>query len=65
MMYPVSEDIKGLKPAIDSICHKAAQAATDGYQLIVLSDKKAGKRLVPIRSAHQMAAHVYLLQSVI
>lgn len=48
-MYPVSEDIKGLKPAIDSICHRAAQAATDGYQLIVLSDKKAGKRLVPIR----------------
>lgn len=48
-MYPVSEDIKGLKPAIDSLCHRAAQAATDGYQLIVLSDKKAGKRLVPIR----------------
>lgn len=51
-MYPVSEDIKGLKPAIDSICRKAAQAATDGYQLIVLSDKKAGKRLVPIRYVH-------------
>jgi len=48
-MYSVSEDIQGLVKAIDSVCVKAAQAARDGYQLIVLSDKLAGKRLVPIR----------------
>lgn len=63
IMYPVSEDIKGLKPAIDSICHKAAQAATDGYQLIVLSDKKAGKRLVPISSLLALGAvHNHLIR---
>jgi len=49
MMYAVSEDIQGLVKAIDVVCSKAAQAARDGYQLIVLSDKLAGKRLVPIR----------------
>ena len=49
IMYSVSEDIQGLVKAIDSVCVKAAQAARDGYQLIVLSDKLAGKRLVPIR----------------
>lgn len=48
-MYSVNEDIDGMVSAIDSICQKAAQAALDDYQLIVLSDKRAGKRLVPIR----------------
>jgi len=38
-----------LSNAIDSVCLKAAQAANDNYQIIVLSDKKAGKRLIPIR----------------
>ena len=49
IMYAVSEDVQGLVKAIDVVCMKAAQAARDGYQLIVLSDKLAGKRLVPIR----------------
>jgi len=48
-MYSINEDIDGMVTAIDSICQKAAQAAIDNYQLIVLSDKRAGKRLVPIR----------------
>jgi len=48
-MYAVKEDVQGLVKAIDVVCMKAAQAARDGYQLIVLSDKLAGKRLVPIR----------------
>jgi len=48
-MYAVREDVQGLVKAIDMVCTKAAQAAHDGYQLIVLSDKLAGKRLVPIR----------------
>ena len=48
-MYAVREDVQGLVKAIDTVCMKAAQAARDGYQLIVLSDKLAGKRLVPIR----------------
>jgi len=49
IMYAVKEDVQGLVKAIDVVCMKAAQAARDGYQLIVLSDKLAGKRLVPIR----------------
>ena len=48
-MYAVREDVQGLVKAIDAVCMKAAQSARDGYQLIVLSDKNAGKRLVPIR----------------
>jgi len=49
IMYAVREDIQGLVKAIEAVCMKAGQAARDGYQLIVLSDKLAGKRLVPIR----------------
>jgi len=36
-MYAVREDVQGLVKTIDTVCMKAAQAARDGYQLIVLS----------------------------
>ena len=58
-MYAVREDVQGLVKAIDAVCLKAAQAARDGYQLIVLSDKIAGKRLVPIRWYHQRQLCVF------
>ena len=59
-MYAVSEDVQGLVKAIDVVCMKAAQAARDGYQLIVLSDKLAGKRLVPIRCSLSLSLSLSL-----
>ena len=51
MMYPVKEGTSGLVPALDKICEGAADAARDGFTIIMLSDKKAGKEFVPIRYA--------------
>ena len=38
-------------PAIDRICAEAAAAVREGYTLLVLSDRIAGKEFVPIRLA--------------
>ncbi|ESO02185.1 hypothetical protein HELRODRAFT_65256 [Helobdella robusta] len=63
IMYPVHQDIDGLVPAIDNICHTAEQAALEGFQIIVLSDKKAGRRLVPISSLLALGAvHNHLIR---
>lgn len=40
--YPTCDGAQGLIPAIDRIAAEACQAAKDGYQLLVLSDKQAG-----------------------
>ena len=42
-IYPHSDGIKGLLPALKRICSQAAAGAREGYTLIVLSDKNAGR----------------------
>lgn len=51
MVFPVTQGPDGLLRALDRICTEACQAAKDGYTLIVLSDKKAGKDFVPVSAA--------------
>nr|XP_027206472.1 putative glutamate synthase [NADPH] [Penaeus vannamei] len=46
--YPVSEGSEGLIPALDRIASEACQAARDGYQLLVLSDRMAGPERLPV-----------------
>lgn len=48
IVYPVTLGKDGLQPSLNKICEEAAQAATDGYTLLILSDRKAGKSFVPI-----------------
>lgn len=48
-MFPAADDTKGLVPALERVCQEAADAATQDYTVIVLSDKKAGSQFVPIR----------------
>ena len=40
--YPVEKGARGMLSTIDRVAGAACQAAKDGYQLIVLSDRKAG-----------------------
>lgn len=42
--YPVSDGVEGLVPALDRIADECCQAAKDGYQLLVLSDRNAGSK---------------------
>lgn len=45
--YPVQEGPKGLVPTLDRVCKEANEAAVQGYQLIILSDRAGGpKRFV-------------------
>ena len=37
--YPAEEGWQGLIKAIDRICQESSQAASDGYQILVLSDR--------------------------
>jgi len=41
--YPRSEGKAGLKPALERIAKEAEQAISDGYSLVILSDRKIGK----------------------
>lgn len=47
--YPVNDGADGLVPALEDLCMRAAQAASHGYTLLVLSDRAAGPERVPIR----------------
>ena len=47
--FSKDEGLKGLLPTIDRVCAESAIAVADGYSIIVLSDKTAGKDFVPIR----------------
>ena len=49
MTYPVEDGEDGLVPALEDLCMRAAQAVSQGYTLLVLSDKSAGPSKVPIR----------------
>ena len=48
-IYHVDKGEAGLKEALDNVCLEAAKAAASGYTLLVLSDKRAGRSMVPIR----------------
>ncbi|KAJ1362991.1 hypothetical protein KIN20_022733 [Parelaphostrongylus tenuis] len=48
--FPVRYGVRGLVPGLDRICCEACEAALDGYQILVLSDRAASKDNVPISS---------------
>lgn len=48
-VFPRQEGKPGLLNALDRICSEACDAAKNGYTLVVLSDRKAGPKFVPVR----------------
>jgi glutamate synthase (NADPH/NADH) large chain len=46
--YDQSEGAAGLEQCLDSICIQASQAITDGYSLVILSDRNIGPDRVPV-----------------
>src|SRR5205085_11204540 len=39
ILFPVAEGAKGLEKAMEELCVKVSQAITDGYNVVVLSDR--------------------------
>jgi glutamate synthase (NADPH/NADH) large chain len=46
--WPREQGTAGLLPAIERICHEAEQAISEGYSLVVLSDRASSEHRVPI-----------------
>ncbi|XP_043207721.1 glutamate synthase [NADH]-like isoform X1 [Amphibalanus amphitrite] len=61
--YPVEKGARGMLSTIDRVAGAACQAAKDGYQLIVLSDRKAGPERVPVSPLLVLGAtHHHLIE---
>lgn len=62
IVYPLEEGTTGLKSGLERVCNEACRAAKDGYQLVVLSDRKAGPKSVPISALLALGTtHHFLL----
>ncbi|XP_026328988.1 glutamate synthase [NADH], amyloplastic isoform X2 [Hyposmocoma kahamanoa] len=62
--FPYAEGPLGLEPALTRIANEASAAAQDGYQLIVLSDRAAGKERVPVSSLLALGAvHHHMIET--
>lgn len=48
IVFSLESGADGLVPALQSVCQQAAEAANQGYQLIILSDRSVGANNVPI-----------------
>jgi glutamate synthase (NADPH/NADH) len=48
-VFPIIDGKSGLLKALDRICVEACDAAKQGYTIVVLSDRKAGPKFVPVR----------------
>src|SRR5437763_10593704 len=46
--WPVAEGVAGLKAAMERLCSEADQAIADDVNIIVLSDRAAGRERVPV-----------------
>ncbi|GJQ80095.1 hypothetical protein Trydic_g19378 [Trypoxylus dichotomus] len=61
--YPVTEGPAGLKKHLDKMC-KDAEEASKTFQIIVLSDRKAGEQRVPVKSLMALGAiHFHLIEA--
>ncbi|XP_033228297.1 putative glutamate synthase [NADPH] isoform X2 [Belonocnema kinseyi] len=61
--YPVEEGTSGLITTLDRVCKEANEAAREGYQLIILSDRQGGPKRVPVSMVLSLGAvHHHLIE---
>ncbi|TVQ86649.1 MAG: glutamate synthase large subunit, partial [Chromatiaceae bacterium] len=48
MVYPATEGAAGMAPALERLCQQAEQAVLDGYNILILSDRKTNADFIPI-----------------
>ncbi|XP_017887096.1 putative glutamate synthase [NADPH] isoform X2 [Ceratina calcarata] len=61
--YPVEDGPAGLVNTLDRVSEEANQAAREGYQFLVLSDRQGGPDRVPVSSLLVLGAvHHYLIE---
>src|SRR6187397_160125 len=61
--YPAEQGAAGMKPALASLCERAEAAVKGGYNIIILSDRRAGPDRIPIPALLATAAvHHHLIR---
>ncbi|XP_033635249.1 putative glutamate synthase [NADPH] [Asterias rubens] len=62
--FPITSGCSGLVPALERVCSECSKAVDDGYTLLVLSDRNAGREHVPVSSALALGAtHHHLIKT--
>ncbi|MCX7851904.1 MAG: glutamate synthase large subunit [Caldilineales bacterium] len=63
MTFPLADGVQGLEAALDRLCEEAAAALANGHNLLLLSDRNAGRERLPIPSLLAVGAvHHYLIR---
>ena len=61
--YPAEQGADGMKPALAALCERAEAAVKGGYNIIILSDRRAGPDRIPIPALLATAAvHHHLIR---
>ncbi|XP_015600408.1 putative glutamate synthase [NADPH] isoform X3 [Cephus cinctus] len=61
--YPVEDGPAGLLKTLNRVSDEANQAARDGYQILVLSDRQAGPERIPVSTLLALGAvHHFLIE---
>ncbi len=62
MLYPAGTGSEGLEKAIGHLCRQAEQSVKEGVNYIILSDRQANEKMVPVPSLLAVSAvHHYLV----
>src|SRR6476661_3502630 len=61
--YPAEQGADGMKPALGGLCERAEAAVKGGYNIIILSDRRAGPDRIPMPALLATAAvHNHLIR---
>lgn len=62
--FPYSEGTNGYSNALTRVCHEGKEAAENGFQLLILSDRNAGPDRCPLSALMALGAlHHYLIET--
>jgi glutamate synthase (NADPH/NADH) large chain len=62
MLFEKEKGTRGMKEALDALCHEAEQSVTDGVNYIILSDRGVDEKMAPIPSLLAVSAvHHHLI----
>ncbi len=63
LTYPVERGAEGMEPALDSLCAEAHKSVLDGYNILILSDRRVSRNRISIPALLATAAvHHHLIR---
>ena len=63
LTYPVERDVEGMEPALDALCAEAHQSVLDGFNILILSDRRVSRNRIAIPALLATAAvHHHLIR---